>query len=148
MTKKKSAYKIRDTLTGLYSAGGQSSSRPCNSEVIDCSTGKSVRVFRCEPNGWNENGKIWNGSGPLKNHLNQFSSIPDTWEVVEFELVEIQKKVVNANIFAGTAEKLARQKELERIYEEEKKEAQRIKAEALKKLTPEEISILGIKRLY
>jgi len=32
-------------------------------------------------------GKIWKGTGPLKNHLNQFSKTQtDKWDIVEIEL--------------------------------------------------------------
>lgn len=43
--------------------------------------------FSCR---WTEKkrfGKIWRGTGPLKNHLNQFSEIRVAdWDIVEFDI--------------------------------------------------------------
>lgn len=62
-----SVYKIRDTRTGLWSTGGYWS---------------NSRTF-------SKAGKVWNGLGPLRNHLRAVARgdlelIPESWEVVEF----------------------------------------------------------------
>lgn len=40
--------------------------------------------------GWTEKkrwGKVWKGTGPLKNHLNQYSEVAKArWEIVEVEV--------------------------------------------------------------
>ena len=71
-------YRIRDTVTGLFSKGG-----------ADANTSHWQ---------WGKTGKIWKGIGPLRSHLNQFlpggdareKGIPTTWEVLEYEVVETQ----------------------------------------------------------
>ena len=74
INKPKSVYKIRNTITGLYSLGGSDANRA--------------------PSRWSKNGKVWNGLGPLRNHLNGFlheygGGLPETWEVLELQYVEI-----------------------------------------------------------
>lgn len=60
-------YKVRDKKTGLFSTG-TSSPR------------------------WIKSGKVWASLGNIKNHYNMYlkwyKKIPDTWEIVEFELLE------------------------------------------------------------
>jgi phage terminase large subunit len=55
-------YKIVHSVTGLYSNGGTHSK-------------------------WTRKGKVWQGIGPLKNHLAQFKAIPADWVVVAIEQV-------------------------------------------------------------
>lgn len=68
-----SFYKIRDKNTGLFSPGGCDANEPSSR--------------------WKKTGKVWRGTGPLRNHLNMFlhRGIPISWEVVEYE--EIEKSV-------------------------------------------------------
>lgn len=57
-------YKIRSKSTGKFKNGGS-----------------DVR--------WGSTGKVWRGTGPLRNHLNLFNGkIPPDWEVVEYQMVE------------------------------------------------------------
>lgn len=73
-------YRIRDTATGLFSKGGS-----------DANVAKGSSC-------WSKKGKVWNGLGPLRLHLNMFledghcttKGIPSTWEVIEYELVETE----------------------------------------------------------
>lgn len=87
--KEKKLYKIRHKKTGLYSVGGSSAS----------SAGT-------RGSGWTPTGKIWQGMGPLKNHLAQYlppsttssyaretfnkniGPIIENWEIVEIKMVE------------------------------------------------------------
>jgi len=72
-------YKIRDTKTGMFSKGG---SWPCQ---------------------WSKKGKTWNSIGALRNHLRliiddgRYPSmnrpIPETWEVVEINVVSVPGNV-------------------------------------------------------
>lgn len=74
-------FKIRDTETGLFSPGGS-----------DANTQYS-REFK-----WTKKGKIWNGLGPLKIHLQQFyksGNFPQTWEVIEYATVVVSSKHIN-----------------------------------------------------
>jgi len=36
---------------------------------------------------WSETGKVWTGIGPLKNHLRQFKTIPDSWLIVPIKVI-------------------------------------------------------------
>jgi len=60
-------FKIWCTEKKLYSKGGQDADR---------------RGFS-----WSEVGKTWTGIGPLKNHLRQFKTIPESWIVVPIEVI-------------------------------------------------------------
>lgn len=130
MAKNKLVYKVRDKFTGLFSEGGYSGLHG-----------------NPQPNGWSERGKVWTGTGAVKNHFNQFRYIPRNWEVVSFELIEEQKNVFDANEFAGTKVKLEKEAEEKRLREEAKQKSDAIKAAAIAKLSQEEMEVLGIKNM-
>lgn len=58
-------YRIRSTLTGLYSEKGS---------VHDVT--------------WTQQGHIWQGLNALKRHLRQMPFIPEHWEIVRVEVVD------------------------------------------------------------
>ncbi len=67
-------YKIRRKSDGLFSPGG--------TDAIE------------RPYSWkkgDKGGKVWQGIGPLKSHLNLLieygNSIPEDWEVVTYEMI-------------------------------------------------------------
>ena len=68
-------YRIRNSKTSLFSKGG--------ADAFHSSSGQ-----------WTKTGKVWKGLGPLKNHLNvvieSHKGIPDDWEVVEYQMVEVK----------------------------------------------------------
>src|SRR5687768_6273340 len=88
-------YKIKHKVIGLYSKGGGSvHDKPWTSNPI-----------KPKYNHWSKKGKIWQGTGPLRSHLNQYvgyrygkhadgstdwnnkvlaNEIPDTWIVEEY----------------------------------------------------------------
>jgi hypothetical protein len=71
------AYRIRCRNTGLFSNGGETPR-------------------------WGKFGKVWRGSGALRNHLRIVwkdfrGELPVEWEVVEYELVE--SRTVSAREF-------------------------------------------------
>lgn len=74
--KVKEFYKIRSKKTGLFSKGGGYAKFTTSSH-------------------WSANGKIWQGIGPLKNHLALYKKrdgtydLPEDWEIVVIEQVVI-----------------------------------------------------------
>ena len=72
-------YRIRNTKTGLFSKGGG------DANLSD--RGSSS---------WTKNGKIWQGLGPLRNHLNLFigsrCGLPAHWEIIEYDLSNVPAK--------------------------------------------------------
>jgi hypothetical protein len=80
MTKPVRFYKIGHITTGLFSNGGTHSK-------------------------WTRKGKVWQGLGPLKNHLAQFKHIPSEWIVMEIE--QIIKSSVPAKVIYPVPNKSA-----------------------------------------
>ena len=72
-------FKIRHKKSGLYNKGDR-----MLDELVD-GTGQC----------WSKSGKMWAGTGPLRNHLNGVltchGDISD-WEVIEVKLVEVETK--------------------------------------------------------
>jgi len=71
--KKKNAdryFRIRNLATGKFSKGGSG-------------------AFYDHSSYWSSTGKVWKGTGPLRNHLNvvieTHGTIPTNWEVIEYE---------------------------------------------------------------
>ena len=56
-------YKIKDTNSGLFSMGGHTPR-------------------------FTKEGKMWNKLSNLEKHLNYFKAIPETWVIVEIDLIE------------------------------------------------------------
>jgi hypothetical protein len=81
--KPKRYFKIRCKVTGLYSKGTSYIS------ALYSSTSPDKSFIRP---GFTENGKIWAGTGPLRNHLNLVIKSKgfniDDLEIVECELIE------------------------------------------------------------
>lgn len=130
MTKEVRYFKIRDTETGLFSLGGWSS--------------PGHMGYYGRPNGWSKTGKMWKGTGPLKNHLNSFNSISPKWEIVEYE-VSISEKVNPISVVDFIKEKrdLEKSKELE---EQRKRNEFNAKRNALiQSLSEEQKTLLGLK---
>lgn len=72
-------YKIRDKETRLFSKGGDLADRP------------NLVKYR-----WSKKGKTWNSIGALKNHLNFFKKIPDTWEIIVYEVLTNPSHTISA----------------------------------------------------
>jgi hypothetical protein len=71
-------YKIYNKETGKYSDGASDA---------------AMNTFRH----WSTRGKVWQGLGPLRVHLNHVirnGGIPDSWEVVTFDVTEASRKPV------------------------------------------------------
>jgi len=72
-------YKIYNKETGKFSTGGTDAAK----NSVWC---------------WTAKGKVWQGLGPLRLHLNHIirnGGVPDTWEVVVYDVVEAERKTVN-----------------------------------------------------
>lgn len=87
--RKEKLYRIRDKNTGLFSCGGS-----------------------FQPS-FTSKGKIWRGTGPLKNHLNQVAKIPDNWEIIELEVVENEIGKISARDWYFPHEEKRRQVKVE-----------------------------------
>jgi hypothetical protein len=123
-------YKIRNKDTGLFSKGGMTPY-------------------------WSKKGKTWNSFGHLKLHLSQMVKIDyytkqvtyrakdlDKWEIIEIEVVETSKPLCDALVLIQ--QKFDEEKEKQRQAIEAKKQKDRIRQEALCKLTDVERKALGL----
>lgn len=75
-------YKIRDTLTGLFSSGG---ARPA----------------------FNKKGKMWNGAGPVSLHFATGVKYPKHVEVVQYAVVEVEGGATPASEWMAATEERA-----------------------------------------
>jgi len=126
--KNKNVYRIRHSVTGLYKKAGSYSA-------------------------WGVRGKIWNGSGPIKLHLNQYAQIgrdgsftyPGDMQYWIIEEIEIKEEIITRqpalDIMADKAKKIRDKVE---AAQRERKEQDIKKQEALAKLSSADRKALGL----